>query len=152
MPFQGFFNLTIFMLPKILTAKRSKREILSLWQAVVKAFWSKGRKSQKRGEQRVPRVSMPPSSRDKNTQKTSETNQKHENQVPQDVNNLSFGRRTNRRGNNVLPPTPLHATAAQDLSVKKKDEVVVVENDNFISDANAVNYGHIATRRNSQSY
>jgi len=29
--------------------------------------------------------------------------------------------------------------------------VVVVENDNFISDANAVNVGHIATRRTSRS-
>ena len=48
-PFQGFFNFSIHMFPKIPTAKRSKRENLSLWQAVVKAFWSKGGKSKKRG-------------------------------------------------------------------------------------------------------
>jgi len=42
LPLQGLFNLTIYMHPKILAAKKSKRENLSWWKAFVKAFWSKG--------------------------------------------------------------------------------------------------------------
>ena len=42
LPLQGLFNLTIYMHPKILAARRSKREKISWWKSFVKAFWSKG--------------------------------------------------------------------------------------------------------------
>lgn len=49
MPLQGLYNLTIFMHPKILNAKRSKRNNLNWCQAFVKAFWSKGKDNNKKG-------------------------------------------------------------------------------------------------------
>ncbi len=43
LPLQGFFNLTIYMLPKVVYAKKQGRgENISIYQAIRKAFWSKG--------------------------------------------------------------------------------------------------------------
>eukprot|EP00554_Chaetoceros_debilis_P016327 CAMPEP_0194127228 /NCGR_PEP_ID=MMETSP0150-20130528/60410_1 /TAXON_ID=122233 /ORGANISM="Chaetoceros debilis, Strain MM31A-1" /LENGTH=209 /DNA_ID=CAMNT_0038821141 /DNA_START=1459 /DNA_END=2085 /DNA_ORIENTATION=+ len=55
-PLQGVYNLAIFMHPKILSAKRSKRDDLSWRQAFVKAFWSKGKekKTGRRNRQNNP--------------------------------------------------------------------------------------------------
>jgi len=49
MPLQGVYNLAIYMHPRIISAKRSKREQLTWWQAFVKAFWSHDKRSRKRG-------------------------------------------------------------------------------------------------------
>ncbi len=49
-PLQGFFNLLVFMLPKVIAAKKSKRrgEKKVTWcEAFKKAFWSRGVKDGK---------------------------------------------------------------------------------------------------------
>jgi hypothetical protein len=48
LPLQGVYNLAIFMFPKVIGAKKSKREKLSWRQAFVKAFWSKGGRNNRR--------------------------------------------------------------------------------------------------------
>ncbi len=48
-PLQGFFNLAIFMYPRIVTAKKSSRgENISWCQAFSKAFWSRGTNARKK--------------------------------------------------------------------------------------------------------
>ncbi len=48
MPLQGFFNLCIYMYPKVVSARKRKRGQenmkVSLWQAISEAFWSRGKK------------------------------------------------------------------------------------------------------------
>ncbi len=48
-PLQGFYNLIIFMLPKIISAKnRSRRgESITWWRAFTTAFWSRGKDDRK---------------------------------------------------------------------------------------------------------
>ena len=52
-PLQGFYNLIIFLYPKVLSAKRSKRDNLTWFQAITKALWSRGNdtSSGSRGQQ-----------------------------------------------------------------------------------------------------
>ena len=47
-PLQGLFNFCIYMYPKVMKAKRSKKDNLTWWQACIKALTSRGNK-RKRG-------------------------------------------------------------------------------------------------------
>ncbi len=47
-PLQGFFNLVIFMHPRVISAKKSTRENLTWCQAISTAFWSKGKDRNRR--------------------------------------------------------------------------------------------------------
>ena len=57
-PLQGFFNLLIFLQPQVLSAKRSKRDNLTWFQAFQKVLLSRGIKQTKRGGTRSGRRSF----------------------------------------------------------------------------------------------
>lgn len=133
-PLQGVYNLSIYMQPRVLSAKKSKKDNLSWWQAFVKAFWSKG------GEKKTGRLSSIRSSasslRNRNKTKYSNNsvnssvprepkNNILQSQVPQDVTHLSFGNyrssSTFNDGDNkeegdsrTTPPVAFHDIALKD--------------------------------------
>uniref|UniRef100_A0A7S3PXH6 Uncharacterized protein n=1 Tax=Chaetoceros debilis TaxID=122233 RepID=A0A7S3PXH6_9STRA len=127
LPLQGVYNLVIFMHPKVLSAKRSKRDKLSWRQSFVKAFWSRGTQRKKNKERNLS-GGEPINSRLRSIRKGEERNSKSDksagivlekssanlrskNKSSQDVSYLSFGRRPRTYGKSspVLAKTILNA-------------------------------------------
>ena len=52
LPLQGFFNLVIYMQPKIVSAKKRGGETVSWCGAIKEAFWSRGKDRRKKGPTR----------------------------------------------------------------------------------------------------
>ena len=67
-PLQGFFNFTVFIYPKVISAKRSKKENHSWYQAFIKALTSRGGGKRKRGA-KTNRLSHGQQEKEKRTKK-----------------------------------------------------------------------------------
>ncbi len=122
-PLQGLYNLIIFMFPRIMQARTTRRHTVSWRKAVMTAFWSRGASkffrrefrrgisdgyrqgnvdfNQRRGRLRTKRLRSEAQT-DSQVILVSAEEEKREVQAPQDMPLLPFGRETPRRHYSIM--------------------------------------------------